>query len=203
MQKSSRRRLLTGAIVAGLLLAAYVFHPLYLSALGRALIVDDPLEKADAILVLAGDTRRGDRVSHAVRLFHDGYAPVLVLSGTPMGWQTHAVDVGRRQAIHLGVPETQILAMPQDTDSTKEEAAVIVPLLQAKGFRTVILVSSSWHTARAKHTFERKAGAQGPRFLASPVQDGLFEPDGWWTRRRDAKTFFYEAIRTVWSWVEE
>jgi len=74
--------------------------------------------------------------------------------------------------------------------------------LQRRGVKEVILVTSNYHTARAKRIFAKAAGPAGPRFLAFPVDDGLFDPDGWWTRRRYAKTFFYEAIRTVWSAVE-
>ena len=190
--------MLTSALLAG-----YLLHPVYLSAVGRALIVEDSRRKADAILVLAGDSPQGHRVSHAVRLFKEGYAPILVLSGTPIGWQTHETEIMRRQAMHLGVPATQIVAVSHDSDSTKEEAGVIVTVLKQRAFRTVILVSANSHTARAKRVFERESGPQGPRFLASPVQDGTFEPEGWWTRRKDAKTFVYEALKTVWYWVAE
>jgi uncharacterized SAM-binding protein YcdF (DUF218 family) len=67
----------------------------------------------------------------------------------------------------------------------------------------VILVTSNFHTGRAKRVFEKVAGPAGPRFLASPARDGTFEPEGWWTRRRDAKTFVLEVIKTAWYWAAE
>ena len=173
-----------------------------LNALGVALITDDPLHPADAILVLGGESRDGDRVQHAVKLFKRGLAPLLVLSGTPMGFRTHEVDIMRRHAEFLGVPPARILSVKHDSDSTKEEAGVVVPILKRRGLKEVILVTSNYHTARAKRIFEGAAGRSGPHFLASPVDDGLFEPDGWWMRRRYAKTFVYEAIKTVWSAIE-
>ena len=186
-----------------LILVALAFAvPMGLNALGAALIENDPLHPADAILVLAGDSREGDRVRHAVGLFKRGLAPLLVLSGTPMGFRTHEADVMRRHAEFLGVPSSRILAVRHNTDSTKEEAGVVVPTLKRRGLKNVILVTSNYHTARAKRIFERAAGPYGPHFLASPVNDGLFEPDGWWMRRRYAKTFVYEAIKTVWSAIE-
>src|SRR5437016_8114585 len=42
-----------------------------------------------SILVLAGDTPQGDRMLHAVDLYKRGLAPVLVLSGNPIGFRTH------------------------------------------------------------------------------------------------------------------
>ena len=186
-----------------LILVALAFAvPMGLNALGAALIENDPLHPADAILVLAGDSREGDRVRHAVGLFKRGLAPLLVLSGTPMGFRTHEADVMRRHAEFLGVPSSRILTVRHNTDSTKEEAGVVVPTLKRRGLKNVILVTSNYHTARAKRIFERAAGPYGPHFLASPVNDGLFEPEGWWMRRRYAKTFVYEAIKTVWSAIE-
>ncbi len=190
-------------LAAVLILVALAYAvPMGLKALGAALITDDPLHPAGAILVLAGESREGDRVRHAVQLFKRGLAPLLVLSGTPMGFRTHEADVMRRHAEFLGVPSTRILTVKQNGDSTKEEAGVVVPILKRRGLKEVILVTSNYHTARAKRIFERAAGLYGPHFLASPVNDGLFEPDGWWKRRRFAKTFVYEAIKTVWSAVE-
>jgi len=193
------RRLLAAVLI--LVALAYAV-PMGLNALGAALITDDPLHPAGAILVLAGESREGDRVRHAVQLFKRGLAPLLVLSGTPMGFRTHEADVMRRHAEFLGVPSTRILTVKQNGDSTKEEAGVVVPILKRRGLKEVILVTSNYHTARAKRIFVRAAGPYGPHFLASPVNDGLFEPDGWWMRRRYAKTFVYEAIKTVWSAIE-
>jgi len=191
---------LLGAV---LILVALAFAvPMGLNVLGAALITDDPLHPADAILVLAGDSREGDRVQHAVGLFKRGLAPLLVLSGTPMGFRTHEADVMRRHAEFLGVPSNRILTVKQNTDSTKEEAGVVVSILKRRGLKNVILVTANYHTGRAKRIFERAAGPYGPHFLASPVDDGLFEPEGWWMRRRYAKTFVYEAIKTVWSAIE-
>jgi len=190
-------------LAAVLILVALAYTvPMGLKALGAALITDDPLHPAGAILVLAGESREGDRVRHAVQLFKRGLAPLLVLSGTPMGFRTHEADVMRRHAEFLGVPSTRILTVKQNGDSTKEEAGVVVPILKRRGLKEVILVTSNYHTARAKRIFVRAAGPYGPHFLASPVNDGLFEPDGWWMRRRYAKTFVYEAIKTVWSAIE-
>lgn len=188
---------------AVLILVALAFAvPMGLNVLGAALITDDPLHPADAILVLAGDSREGDRVQHAVGLFKRGLAPLLVLSGTPMGFRTHEADVMRRHAEFLGVPSNRILTVKQNTDSTKEEAGVVVSILKRRGLKNVILVTANYHTGRAKRIFERAAGPDGPHFLASPVDDGLFEPEGWWMRRRYAKTFVYEAIKTIWTAIE-
>lgn len=194
------RRLLWGAVILLVLTASAVFG---LDAAGRALIVEDPLHQVDAILVLGGETREGDRVAHAVKLYQRGLAPLLVVSGTPMGFRTHEAEVMQRHAEFLGVPAERILAVKHNADSTREEADIVVPVLKSRGLKEVILVTSNYHTARAKRIFTKAAGPSGPTFLVSPVHDDSFEPDGWWKKRRHAKTFVYEAIKTVWSAIED
>jgi len=190
-------------LAAVLILVALAYAvPMGLKALGAALITDDPLHPAGAILVLAGESREGDRVRHAVQLFKRGLAPLLVLSGTPLGFRTHEADSMRRHAEYLGVPPARILTVKHDSDSTREEAEVVMPILKRRGLKEVILVTSNYHTARAKRIFQRAAGPSGPRFIVSSVDDGQFKPEDWWKRRRYAKTFVYEALKTVWSAVE-
>lgn len=194
------RRLLWVAVI---LITAAAGATFSLGAVGRALIVEDPLHPADAILVLGGESRKGHRVMHAAGLYQRGLAPLLVLSGTPIGFRTHEAEIMQRHAESLGVPADRILAVMHDAESTREEAGEVVPVLKARGLKEVILVTSNYHTARAKRIFEKVAGPEGPRFLASPARDGLFDPDGWWMRRRDAKTFAFEAIKTVWTAIED
>ena len=195
-----RRRWLWVTVI---LILAAAGATLSLDAVGRALIVEDPLHPAGAILVLGGETREGDRVAHAVQLYKRGLAPLLVLSGTPVGFRTHEADIMRRHAEFLGVPAERILAVKHNADSTREEAGLVVPVLRSRGLKEVILVTSNYHTARAMRIFSKAAGPSGPTFLASPMQDGNFEPEGWWMTRRHAKTFLYEAIKTVWSAIED
>ncbi|TAL11324.1 MAG: YdcF family protein [Nitrospirae bacterium] len=199
-QSRGMRRLLWVAVILLVLAASAVFG---LDAAGRALIVEDPLHSADAILVLGGETREGDRVAHAVQLYKRGLAPLLVVSGTPVGFRTHEAEVMQRHAEFLGVPAARILAVKHNADSTREEAAIVVPVLRGRGLKEVILVTSNYHTARAKRIFTKAAGPSGPSFLASPVHEDSFEPDGWWKKRRHAKTFVFEAIKTVWSAIED
>lgn len=194
------RRWLWVTVILIIAAAGAVFS---LDAVGKALIVKDPLHPAGAILVLGGETREGDRVAHAVQLYKQGLAPLLVVSGTPMGFRTHEAEVMRRHAEFLGVPPERILVVKHNADSTREEAGVVVPLLTSRGLNEVILVTSNYHTARAKRIFTKAAGPSGPTFLASPVNEDSFEPEGWWMKRRHAKTFVYEAIKTVWSAIED
>src|SRR5207245_5267404 len=97
----------------------------------------------------------------------------------------------------LGVPPARILIVKHDSDSTREEAGVVVPILKRRGLKEVILVTSNYHTARAKRIFERATGPYSPHFLSSPVDDRQFGPDGCWLGRRYDKQFVSVAIQPV------
>ncbi len=100
-----------------------------------------------------------DRVWHAARLYHAGKAPRLILSGGRMAWQGERLseaDALRRFLTDLGVPAATLLSEDRSR-STRENARYSAELLQAHGFRRVLLVTSALHMPRALATF-RAAG---------------------------------------------
>lgn len=129
----------------------------------------EALPSAAAIVVLGGavegarppwrpypDLRSAaDRVWHAARLYRAGKAPLLVLSGgtTHEGEQPEA-DAMRRLLIDLNVPASAMLLEDRSTTTT-ENAADTARLLQARGVRRILLVTSALHMRRARGLFER------------------------------------------------
>ncbi len=75
--KRAARRTLAGLMLTFAL--ALTFYPAWLPLVAQALIVDEPLQKADAIVVLGGGT--GDREATGARLFAEGYAPLMMTTG--------------------------------------------------------------------------------------------------------------------------
>ena len=69
----------------------------------------------------------------------------------------------------------------------------------------MIVITSNYHTRRARHTW-RKAfqDAQPPfRIFVHGVADGNFEPNGWWSKRRYAKTFALEMAKLMETYLFE
>lgn len=129
----------------------------------------DALPTASAIVVLGGAvegalppwrpypdlTSAGDRVWHAARLYRAGKAPLIVLSGgtTHEGEEPEAQAM-RKFLVDLGVPEAAMLLEEKSTTTT-ENAADTARLLQARGIRRILLVTSALHMRRARALFER------------------------------------------------
>ncbi len=105
----------------------------------------DPPIKADAVVVLSGAK---NRLPVGVRLMHDHEAPLLVVSRndkpTPLEQRAcaHKLDV-------------KTLCFRADPFSTKGEAERIGKLSQERGWDAVDVVTSKFHTYRAKLMIER------------------------------------------------
>ena len=59
----------------------YIARGPILRVIGETWVVQDPLEKSDAIIVLSDDNFYADRAAHAADLFRHGWAPMVAASG--------------------------------------------------------------------------------------------------------------------------
>lgn len=120
----------------------------------------------DAIIVLGGGTddrpsgdvqlgASGDRVMLAARLYHEGAAPLLVTSGSPLAGLTDhdAAAATRRIWRQLGIPDDAILVV-DGARTTSEEARLHAALIRERGWSRVGLVSSALHMRRALGLFD-------------------------------------------------
>lgn len=147
---------------------------LALSAASLGLFVDlyghEPraVAPADAVVVLGAGVRPDGtpsdalrhRVAHAVRLWKEGFAPLLAMTGGADAGEPSAADVAKNLAVSLGVDPTAIVTETLST-STWENAREIAPLLKERGVQRLLVVSDPFHVWRGKKNLE----AQG--FVAS------------------------------------
>jgi len=185
--------------LVGLLL--YLGHPFLLRAMGRYLVTEDRLQKADAIVVLAGDGGVG-RTLEAVRLYQDGYAPRVILTHQrlPKGYDALVrlgVTVPEERNIQwmvlkaMRVPAGVVLQVDERADSTASEMAYLTPFLREHRIGTVILVTDRSHSTRATKILARAAGGRIGIF-SRPTRYDTFDPERWWHSRNDAKEVLLE-----------
>jgi|SRR5579871_2676627 len=192
-----KRRILTRAaiVLAVLVLGLFLARRPILEAIPRALVVEDPEETADAIVVLAGDG--GERVEHAVELWKRGRSRtgILVLSGGPIYWKTTWSSLMATHALSLGVPRESLLEQPVSR-TTREDASETVDLLLARDVHSVVLVTSAWHSRRAKAHFE-KAAAGRIRIVSCPCPAPVVE-GGWWNDAPATRAVVTEILKYLW-----
>jgi uncharacterized SAM-binding protein YcdF (DUF218 family) len=141
------------------------------SWLARPLLVPADIRPAAVIVVLCGGCRfngrlndaTSSRVEHGVRLFEQGLAPRVILSGgraTPH--RPSCAPRMRTLAITLGLPAARI-TVEDRSSRTVENAREVARLLGADG--GALLVTGPLHMRRARRCFER----QGVAVACAPV----------------------------------
>ena len=182
-------------LIASILLLARAW---WLPAVGWALVRDDGPAKADIAVVLAGDFW-GERIVRAGELVRAGFVPAALISGPDGFYGRHESDFAIAYAIERGYPENYFFAFPDEARSTRDEAEAIVPELQRRGWRRILLVTSDYHTRRAARIFRavaRRVQADiDVRVVAAP--DREFQPASWWRTRQGQKIAFMEWSKTV------
>lgn len=170
------RRFLFGVLVGVALLLLLEVGGLV--AIGHLLAVTDPLEHSDVIVAVSGD--EGLRMETAVELWRLGYAPYLLFSGASLDpASVSSAEIMKRQAIELGVPASAILVEP-NSETTEQNALFVARVMQERGFRTAILVTSPYHQRRASILFARSFAPAGLTFRNHPADDPTWDEDRWW-----------------------
>jgi uncharacterized SAM-binding protein YcdF (DUF218 family) len=177
------------------LVALLVARFLVLPPLPDWLMARDIPRPSDMVIALGGDAS-GSREAGAARLWQEGHARAVLCSGRDLLWRTNEADAMAAHVRALGVPADRILRSRSGA-STIEEAARILPLARSRGVRSVLLVTTSPHSRRARTLFRRAWRNTGIRVLSCPVESPYFRRERWWTRVRDRHVMLVELL----SWV--
>ncbi|HUB79152.1 MAG TPA: YdcF family protein [Bryobacteraceae bacterium] len=185
-------------LAVALVFIALIFltRSLWLPAFGYALIHDDGPAKAELAVVLAGDAY-GHRIVKGGDLVRAGYVPAVLVSGPAGAYGLHECDLAIPFAVRQGFPAEWFIPFPNRSLSTKEEAAAVLGELRRRNVKSFLLVTSDYHSARARRIFlaaERSAG--GPPFRTVAAPDEFFQPDSWWRNRQGQKIAFIEWSKT-------
>lgn len=192
-QRTRRVVLRVTATALGLAAAALVC---FLPYSGTYLVVQQPLEHADAIVVLAG--ARAERWLEAVDLFRAGWAPRIVVSrGRSEDAEARLIAMGirfpqdadlvRDAMLQMHVPPDAIILLPESLDNTAQEAASARRMAAASGWSRIIVVTSKYHSRRASYAFDREFRDAPIGVLMRTTRYDSSAPARWWTSRQDVR----------------
>jgi uncharacterized SAM-binding protein YcdF (DUF218 family) len=202
----SRRRSRTLGIVAALFCGVLFLAILLFLGVGRWLVVEDSLGKAQAIAVLSGGMPL--RATEAARLYRQGYAPQIWLtrSSEPgatlreMGISFAGEDYyNTRILIHEGVPPEAIHVLEPPIRNTADEIKVIGSALTRENGGTAIIVTTKAHTRRVRLLW-RKMAAGNDRIIVHAASGDSFDPDHWWRTTSDALDVVREVLGILNFW---
>ena len=163
---------------------------------GESWVVEDPLQQSDAVLLLSDDNFFADRATRASELYRQKLASVVVASGRRLRPSAGISELMEHDLIERGVPKDRIIRFPHDADNTREEAMALRTLATEKNWRSVIVVTSNYHTRRARYIFQRVFPESIVVRVAS-ARDGEFDPEHWWENRKSLKEFTRELAGMV------
>ena len=175
-------------------------------AVGRWLVVEDPLEKARAIVVLSG--AMPVRAVEAAKLYREGYAPEI--------WLTHSVEpaatlgemgisfagedyYNARVLMHEGVPAGTIRVLDPPIVNTADEVNAIAVALAKEKDRTAIIVTTKAHTRRVRLLWQRLGSGRGSAIVRASSADS-FDPWRWWRTTSDALEVVREVLGLMNAW---
>jgi uncharacterized SAM-binding protein YcdF (DUF218 family) len=185
--------------VIALLLVLTTVVVLFLNV-GRWLVVEDPLEKANAIVVLSG--RIPMRALEAARLYQSGWAPQI--------WLTHPneptaslaaldIDAPGEDALnakilqHTGVSPADIHTLTPAISNTADELGAIAAEAEKQNASVVIIVTTKAHTRRVHALWKKYAISRARVIVRTPVDDS-FDPVHWWRSTTDALDVVREVL---------
>ncbi len=176
-----------------------------LKSIGDFLIVENQLKKTDIIIVLAGSIP--DRTMEATDIYNDGYSKKILLTKEilPKSFEIllekgvkipEGYDINKIVLTSLGVSDDDIESLDKRVQSTYEEASAVKDFLMENGYDSLILVTSKTHSRRAYLTFRSFLGNE-IEIINKPTKYDDFNPDAWWTKRKDAKELFFAYIKML------
>jgi len=164
------------------------------SQAARFLVVDEP-EKSDAIVVLAGETNV--RPARALELLRRGVAPRVFLDAETRDliYDQRLTEIAQKYVNGLG-EANRISVCPVVGLSTNAEADDVSRCLQSLSAHRVLIVTSEFHTRRARMIFRHRLPQY--QFNVTAARDPAHFGEAWWTKREWAKVTSAEWAKMLW-----
>jgi uncharacterized SAM-binding protein YcdF (DUF218 family) len=130
--------------------------------LGNLLVTRDEAVRADAIVMLIG--KIGDRSLLTIDLYKNGYSDKIVLvknfdtQATMLKNAGYTVNSETDRILHVfsqaGIPDSAVILLDYNSKNTVDEAKAIAEwCASSDNIKSLLLVTSSYHSSRAKSIF--------------------------------------------------
>ena len=205
-QQLKRGKLIFLIIVVIALIQLIAYRQRILVAIGTYLVYDQSsaqtLQQADVIAIPANWDDTIIRARGGADLYNKGLAKLVFV---PRMEPMEGLEETLNQGIHvpenrdlliiilegLGVPLAAIETSSQEVTDTWEEAQEVSNLVERKGYTSVLLVTSKYHSRRAYLIF-KDALKGNASVISVPSPYDPSDPEEWWKRGKDCKRVIIE-----------
>jgi hypothetical protein len=175
-----------------------------LRAVGWVLVVDEPVEPADVIVVPEWAGAAG--AIDASDLFHRGIANrVALLPEPPKPAEEELVRRGvsyvdeKANLVQLlrslGVANVEVI--PDSAAGTEAEGQVLLSWGDQRQVRSILVVSSPDHSRRVRRVLRRAMRGHPTSLMIRSARYTAFDPDRWWMTRAGIRTAIVELEKLV------
>ena len=152
-------------------------------------------EKADVIVVLGGDD--GLRVEHGGKLYNEGYAPNILVTGIDQKYYTPSQPNWRElRLMEAGIPEKAII-IDTSSETTWEEALNSVEMMKEKGWKSAIVVSDPPHMFRLYHTWNKAIEGSSKKIMLVSTKPEWWHPLLWWSNKTSYRFVVSEVQKNL------
>lgn len=153
-----------------------------LVSIGRKLIVSDEIKKADLIVALGGENIRK---KEAVRLFNEGFGKKILFTG---------FEIEKEDYYRYGIKDKDFIYPVRFLSNTYEEAVFTRDTALKNKFKSVIVVTSNYHTRRTSYIFKKLLEKEGIKVMVYPAVSPNIDLDKWWKSRFLKKVVIIEWV---------
>ena len=181
----------------------YVFRGPILIGMGKILVVKDPLSNADIIYLLTGDVT--SRPFHAVELYRENYTNTIVVPqhevnpAEELGIYPNPTEAIVKVLLQKGVNKSDIVVIDFDNGvtSTTDEAIALRRYINKTKIKNVIIVTSAFHSFRAKYIFKKVLKLTPVNIIMSPASHRKFDETNWWKFEEGLIYFINEYLKFI------
>jgi uncharacterized SAM-binding protein YcdF (DUF218 family) len=190
-----RRALEWAAVLLAATVVLVLLRAPLLSAVAAAWMVNAPLARSDAIVVLGGDPN--GRAYEAVRLYRAGWAPLILVMNPKLqatdrlGITMSQGDMTRR-ILTNAVPLEAIQMRGTNLESTFEEAQTVKEWLKESGATSLIIPTGPFHSRRVRWMFQKVLGSSARLTIRSIHPEVCHD---WWQHESSLMDFQNEILK--------
>jgi uncharacterized SAM-binding protein YcdF (DUF218 family) len=201
-QQLKRGKLIFLIIVVIIIIQLIAYRQRILIAIGTYLIYEQPSQQADVIAIAVNWDEAIVRARGGADLYKKGLAKIVFV---PRMAQMESLEEIKQEGIDipenrdlviiilggLGVPLAAIETSSQEVTNTWDEAQEVNNFVEQKGYTSVLLVTSKYHSRRAYLIF-RDALKGKATVISVPSPYDSYNPEEWWKREKDMKRVIME-----------
>ena len=173
----------------------------------KFLIVDTPLNRADMIVVLSGSAVYKERTERAAEYYRQGLSDRILLTNDNLRGEWSSAEQrnpffyerARDNLLRLGVPAERVVVLHKPVNGTYDEAEALKEYAVANKLRSLLVVTSAYHSRRALWTLSRVFAGTGIEIGLQSVETGeqTPAPATWWFHLRGWQMVGGEYVKNV------